>query len=97
MDNTLLAREIESRLVLSSPAIAMTFADKAPDGFRMFQDDVPSFCSFWRRAESELFYAPADKHFNCLVGAMVMGFEIPEDLKPRCLPKIPAALKDETW
>ena len=41
-------------------------------------DRVPSSCSFWRRAEQGVFYAPAEAHFNCPVGAMVMGFDLPQ-------------------
>jgi uncharacterized protein (DUF169 family) len=37
---------------------------------------VPSSCSFWREAERGVFYAPAEAHFNCAVGAMTMGFGI---------------------
>jgi len=45
---------------------------------RCHQSDVPSSCSFWRRAEQGVFYAPAEAHFKCPVGAMVMGFELPQ-------------------
>lgn len=35
---------------------------------------VPSACKFWRQAETELFFAPVELHYNCPVGSMVMGF-----------------------
>src|SRR5262249_38064824 len=44
----------------------------------VIQSEVPSSCSLWRRAEQGVFYAPAQAHFRCPVGAMVMGFELPQ-------------------
>lgn len=71
------AEEITSLLGLESPPVALAFADAAPEGVRTTTDVSPSTCGFWRHAERGVFYADAAQHFNCQVGAMVMGFELP--------------------
>lgn len=58
----------------------MAFVDKPPDGMPVPAKAAPSACSFWREAERGLFFASADLHFNCQVGAMVMGFELPAEI-----------------
>ncbi len=59
----------------------MALVDDQPQGVESFEGDVPSFCTFWRMAEKKAFYAPADKHFNCPIGAMVLGFEMPKEVQ----------------
>ena len=34
----------------------------------------------WRRAEAGVFFAPAVRHYHCAVGAMTMGFDLPEQV-----------------
>jgi len=67
------ADELEDLLGLQSPAIALAFVDRPPDAVKEFTGEAPSACSFWRSAETGVFFAPARSHGNC-VGAMVMGF-----------------------
>lgn len=78
MTNQEIGATITAALDLDPPPIALAFVDQAPVGFDAVQADLPSSCSFWRRAERGVFYAPAEAHFNCPVGAMVMGFELPQ-------------------
>jgi uncharacterized protein (DUF169 family) len=78
VDFTRAAEVISSELELGVPPVAVTFVEAVPEGVRVFDEDVPSACTFWRRAELDVFYAPAEKHFNCPVGAMTMGFDMPE-------------------
>lgn len=73
-----LSQGLTSRLGLESPPVALAFVDEAPAGVQPARFEVPSACTFWRKAESEVFFASAESHFNCPVGAMVMGFELPE-------------------
>jgi len=63
-------------LGLETVPIALARADGPPKGVAVFQGTVPSACALWRRAERGVFYASAERHFNCPVGAMVMGFEL---------------------
>src|SRR5262249_457026 len=39
--------------------------------------------TFWRRAEAGVFFAPAEAHYECPVGTMTMGFQLPADRMPR--------------
>lgn len=75
------AAAISSRLQLASPAVALSFVEAAPTGMPIFDQDVPSACTFWRKAETGVFYASAEKHFNCPIGAMTMGFEMPNEVQ----------------
>src|SRR3989442_12870761 len=73
-----LADMLEKRLELHFPPIALTFVQERPPGIPSTEAVVPSSCAFWRQAETEVFYAPASAHFNCPLGAMVMGFPLPD-------------------
>lgn len=73
------AATLTDSLGLTSPPIALAFADA--DAGRAISGQAkaaPSACSFWRNAENGVFYASAEAHFNCPVGAMVMGFDLPK-------------------
>ena len=78
MSNQEVGATIIAALDLDPPPVALAFVDEPPEGIDTIRADLPSSCSFWRRAEQEVFYAPAEAHFNCPVGAMVMGFELPQ-------------------
>lgn len=75
------ATRISSKLGLGNPPIALSFAETAPAGIATFNEEVPSACTFWRKAERSVFYAPAERHFNCPIGAMTMGFDLPADVR----------------
>jgi uncharacterized protein (DUF169 family) len=75
------ADRIATLLELELPPVALAFVDEAPDGVESTDAIVPSACAFWRRAEEGVFYAPAEAHFNCPVGAMVMGFDLPDQIQ----------------
>ncbi len=81
MDNTKIDHEITSAFGLDIPPIAMAFVDDQPQGVETIEEEVPSFCTFWRMAEKKAFYAPANKHYNCPIGAMVLGFEMPKEVQ----------------
>jgi uncharacterized protein (DUF169 family) len=78
MTNQELAATITAALDLGPPPAALAFVDQPPAGVDITQGEVPSSCAFWRKAEKGVFYAPAEAHLNCPVGAMVMGFELPQ-------------------
>ncbi len=81
MERTELARRIGTGLRLAEPPVALRFVEEPPAGTEVFEGRVPSACSFWRRAETRVFYAAGADHFHCPVGAMVMGFELPETVQ----------------
>lgn len=77
MDHASAAQRLSCLLSLRHPPIALAFVQDAPDGIASPNTPVPSACTFWRQAEHGTFYAAAAQHFNCPVGSMVMGFELP--------------------
>lgn len=81
MTNTDIANRVTEAFALDIPPIALTFTDKAPESVGGPDRAVPSACGFWRLAERGVFYAPAESHFNCPIGSMVMGFQLPDDVQ----------------
>jgi uncharacterized protein (DUF169 family) len=67
-------------LGLDIPPVALAFMESAPAGVGAPAAVSPSACGFWRQAEKGVFFAPAYAHFNCPVGAMVMGFDLPSSV-----------------
>lgn len=74
------ARDVRSLLQLDLPPIALTFVDGQPSDVTQTATVSPSSCAFWRQAEAGVFYAAAAQHYNCQVGSMVMGFQLPEEV-----------------
>jgi uncharacterized protein (DUF169 family) len=72
-----IAAAIQQGLGLADPPVGIAFVQAPPAGIAPVAEDVPSGCSFWRRAEQGVFYAPPESHFNCPVGAHVLGFDLP--------------------
>lgn len=77
MDHAATAQKLTDLLALSHPPVALAFVETPPDGLAEATTPVPSACTFWRQAERGTFYAPAAAHYNCPVGSMVMGFQLP--------------------
>ena len=75
------AQTLSDRLDLRTPPVALSFVTERPAGVDRLEEPMPSSCAFWRAAEARVFYASADEHFNCPIGAMVMGFELPGDVQ----------------
>ncbi len=75
------AARLTEALALDNPPVGLTFTSEPPAGVAISDRVVPSACTFWRLAEQGVFYAPAESHFNCPVGAMVMGFELPGEIQ----------------
>src|SRR3954451_18518023 len=80
METRELSAQLSERLGLGRPPVALALADGPPEGVEQTDTAVPSACSFWRHAEAGAFYASAEQHFNCPIGAMTMGFDMPSDV-----------------
>ncbi|WP_216207083.1 DUF169 domain-containing protein [Amycolatopsis aidingensis] len=81
MSNLAAAQRLTTALTLDLPPIGLTFTDTPPADIPGPAHEVTSACAFWRMAEQRVFYAPAETHNNCPIGAMVMGFPLTEQLK----------------
>ena len=77
MDRAATAARLAALLSLHNPAIALAFVDRPPKDIVQVAKPFPSACAFWRRAELGTFYAAAEQHYNCPIGSMVMGFDLP--------------------
>ncbi len=78
MDYTTAADTLTDALHLDRPPVGLAFVGAVPEAIPPLLHSAPSACSLWRSAEQQTFYAAANAHLNCPVGAMVMGFELPE-------------------
>ena len=75
-----IAATLRNQLKLAAAPIGIAFVTEAPEGVATAGDRIPSSCSMWRMAEQGVFYAPPESHFNCPVGALVLGLELPPSL-----------------
>jgi uncharacterized protein (DUF169 family) len=71
---------LTEQLDLDIAPVALAFMASPPAGMAAPSAASPSACGFWRQAENGVFFAPAGAHFNCPVGAMVMGFDLPQSV-----------------
>lgn len=78
MDCGRIATVLTEGLNLTRPPLGMSFLAAPPEGVPRYPEAVPSACSFWKAAQSSLFYATAEDHFNCPIGAITQGFQPPE-------------------
>jgi uncharacterized protein (DUF169 family) len=85
MDNETRARVLVDELKLERTPVALAFVDGPPVGVLVTRATEPAACTFWRQAEHGLFYAAEDRHQECGVGAMTMGFEVPQDRMPAAM------------
>ncbi len=80
MDCTRIANTLVEGLNLSHPPIGLSFLKEPPAGIKRYSEAVPTACSFWKAAETSLFYATAEDHYNCPIGAITQGFQPPEEV-----------------
>lgn len=85
LDNQTRARVLTDELHLDRAPVALAFVDEAPEGVPTTTSIEPSACTFWRLAERSVFYAAADRHLECGVGTMTMGFEMPVERQPAAM------------
>lgn len=85
LDKGALARALRTTLNLRLPPVALTFVAGQPAGIEAYSSDVPSACTFWRRCEESVFFAPAEAHYNCPIGALTMGFSMPDTQRDRLM------------
>ena len=79
------AASLAQKLDLKRVPIGIAFLESAPSGVKHYEEAVPSACTFWKAAERELFYATADDHYNCPIGAITQGFQIPQPVSANAM------------
>jgi uncharacterized protein (DUF169 family) len=85
MERSTIADRLAAGLGLDVPIVGLAFMDSPPADVPQFAQDVPAACSFWRKAEAGMFYASAAQHLNCPIGAMTMGFAMPEQTEAQLM------------
>ena len=78
MDGMNLTELLAEKLNLELPPVALTFVEERPPDVPAMLKEPPSFCSLWRWAEEQVFYASAEQHLGCAIGGMVTGFLSPD-------------------
>jgi uncharacterized protein (DUF169 family) len=79
------ATSLLEKLKLSHAPVGIAFLDEAPGGVKHYEEAVPSACTFWKAAERELFYTTASDHYNCPIGAITQGFQIPQPVSANAM------------
>ena len=79
MSYGLFASQLKQTLNLTAQPIGVAFTAKPPQGVSRFKGQVPSGCSFWRRAADAVFYTTPEDHYNCPIGTVTHGFQIPPE------------------
>ncbi len=74
-----LVSQLKNDIGLDLEPVALRRVQGPPQGIVVLREELPSACTFWRRAEHELFYVDAWAHMGCPIGAMVMGFTLPKE------------------
>jgi uncharacterized protein (DUF169 family) len=87
-----LAEELQTRLNLQSPPLAITFSNAPPEGVAAYLGEMPeptadgrtgkvsAGCVFWMKARDNTFTTVAEDHANCSVGSVTHGFKTLEDV-----------------
>jgi uncharacterized protein (DUF169 family) len=73
------AEALIGALELERPPVALAFLDGPLEGVTATESMPPTACTFWRLGERALFYAEASRHFDCPVGTIAMGWELPPE------------------
>ena len=76
MSYSLVAGILQETLGLDHTPVGVAVVDTAPASIRAPEKRALSACTFWLEAEKETFFATAEDHAGCAVGAHVMGLPL---------------------
>ena len=68
-----MARELTAALVLDRPPVQISYLEERPSGVVEHRGGVPSVCTFFAEGERSTFFASAQAHEDCEIGAFVLG------------------------
>lgn len=80
MNYSNVAAALKEGLALAHNPIGLAFLDEPPAGVPHYPNVVPAACAFWKAAETSMFYATAEDHYNCPIGAITQGFNPPPEV-----------------
>ncbi len=70
-----IARTLSESLHLPLAPVAVTFADRVPEGVPTFQGSVPAGCCFWQEAATRVFATVPADHDLCSIGVYTHHLE----------------------
>ncbi|MGH9402077.1 MAG: DUF169 domain-containing protein [Terriglobia bacterium] len=85
MNFTQVAKMLKHSLGLATPPIGLAFLEEPPAGVPRYAQAVPTACTFWKAAQTSLFYATAEDHYNCPIGAITQGFKPPAEVMEQAM------------
>ena len=85
MDNQSRARVLVDELKLERAPVAFAFVDEPPEGVEVTTATEPSACTFWRQGRARTVLRCCRPAPGVRVGAMTMGFEVPEERMPAAM------------
>jgi len=72
------AERLQDLLALRWPPVAIAFLPEPPAGLPRIATAAPAGCGYWKLAAGgQAFYTEAADHYNCPVGALTHGIELP--------------------
>ena len=77
MSYTNLVKNLVADLKLVHVPIGIAYLEAPPEDVPHYSQAVPTACSFWQAAESSIFFTTASDHYNCPIGAITQGFNLP--------------------
>jgi uncharacterized protein (DUF169 family) len=80
MNLAYIGKLLEEGLTLTHTPIGLSFLEAPPAGIQRYPEAVPTACSFWKAAQTSLFYATAEDHYSCPIGAITQGFPPPQEV-----------------
>ncbi len=80
-----LIKSLVGDLKLAHVPIGIAYLEEPPREVPHHSQAVPTACSFWKAAETSMFFATAEDHYNCPIGAITQGFNLPGPVKDEAM------------
>jgi uncharacterized protein (DUF169 family) len=80
MDFSAISAKIRDHLGETASAVSVAFRPEAPPDVEHVSQTAAAGCAYWKAAaDGETFYTIASDHYNCAIGAMTHGVQLPEE------------------
>lgn len=78
MDFSTLGAKLREHLGPEATAVAIAFRTEPPPGVAHVSQTMAAGCAYWKAAiEGQTFYTTPSDHYNCPIGAMTHGIQLP--------------------
>lgn len=76
---------LRSALALTEPPVQISYLEEEPKDIVSYAGIVPSGCTYWAAGTGGAFYAKIADHYNCEIGAYVLGTKPEGELGSRLI------------